>query len=337
VALTSQQITETYAAYCGDSCEVLPTLPSESIGMAISSPPFGGLYQYSSSDRDLSNCRSYAEFLDHYEFIVAEEARLLKPGRLSCIHCTDVARDGALIDLPGDIVKLYEKHGFVYHDRKTIWKEPLKVAMRTRALALRHSQIVKDGTLCRSAMADYVIAFRKLGENREPVIHPHGLTRYAGETDPVKRAAMSLAPVPYDLLTGKYANWKDPKTNKWAHWIWQHYASAVWMDIRTDYVLPYRKARESAEEKHVHPLQLDVIERCLQLWSNPGDAVLTPFMGVGSEVYSAVKLGRKGVGIELKASYFRQALQNIEAAGKANDDSQVMLFEGETAEDEELE
>lgn len=313
----TQIVEDRYALYNGDCCEVLPSLPTESVGMSIYSPPFGGLYHYSSSDRDLSNAGSYEAFLDHYAFVVAEIARLTKPGRLTVVHCADVPTDGHYLrDLPGDIVKMHERFGLRFHDRKTIWKEPLKVAIRTRALGLRHSQIVKDSSMCRSALGDYILAFRKEGTNKEPIAHPEALTHYAGELDPVKRVELGYAPIPPELLA--YRDWNgDPNANKLSHWIWRRYASCVWSDVRIGRVLPYRSARESEEEKHVHPLQLDVIERCLTLWSNPDDAVLTPFMGVGSEVYAAVGMGRRGIGIELKASYFRQAAANMNAAGEA--------------------
>ena len=311
MAVADHKITGKYAVYNGDSIEVLGAMPDKSIDMIIESPPFADLYTHSSSDKDLSNCSTYEQFFEHYEYFVKEQARILKPGRLVCIHCADIPKDGSLIDLPSDIRALYEKHGFVYHDKKTIWKEPLMVAIRTRALGLRQSQIVKDATLCRSAMADYILVMRKRGTNKEPVEHPYGLTEYYGETRADERIKMSLAPIAEGLIE-KFKDAKDPKTNKWSHWIWQHYASAVWMDVRVRNVLPYREARESDEERHPHPTQLDCLQRCIQLWSNPGEKVLTSFMGVGSEVFSAVRLGRIGIGVELKTSYYRQAVKNLE-------------------------
>ncbi len=319
MAVLDQRITDRYAAYNGDSCEVLPTLPKESIDLSVYSPPFADLYSYSSSDRDLSNCSTYEQFLEHYGFIVEQIARLTKSGRLSAVHCMDLVRGTDLIDLPGDIIRIHQRHGFIFHDRKTVWKEPLRVAMRTRALGLRHSQIVKDSSLCRSALADYILTFRKVGSNKVPIAHPEGLLTYAGEDE-----------IPSELLRYREGN-VPVKENKLSHWIWRRYASSVWHDVRAGRVLPYRTARESEEEKHVCPLQLDVIERCLTLWSNPGDRVLTPFMGVGSEVYGSVRMGRKALGVELKPSYFRQALANL-ALADAPETDQTLLFEDEAEE-----
>lgn len=315
MGVIEQEITERYALYCGDCIEAMAALPSESVHFSVYSPPFHDLYQYSSSENDLGNCKTYNEFLAHYEFVVAEIERLTLPGRLTAVHCTDIAKGGAkgLRDFPGDIIRLHEQHGFVFHARYAIWKEPLRVAIRTRAVGLMHRQIVKDSSLCGVASADYVIVMRKEGANPVPIAHHEGLTEYAGERE-----------VP-DELTRKYRQWADPKTNKLSHWIWQQYASCMWDDVRVSHVLKYKAARESDEEKHVCPLQLDVIDRCLMLWSNPGETVLTPFMGVGSEVYAAVRAGRRGLGIELKPSYFRQARRNIHDAG--NTYREASLFE----------
>jgi len=299
MAISDQKLTPEYAVYNGDCVEVSKTLPDNSMGFSIYSPPFAGLYNYSSDDKDMSNCSSYEEFFDHYEYIVKEVGRLLQPGRLVAVHCQDVKDGQYLRDLPGDIIRLHEKYGMRLHCRTAIWKEPLTVAIRTRSLGLTHRQITKDSTKCNNAGADYIVVLRKAGENKEPVTHPEGLSEYAGARH-----------IPEDIH--KYKEWKDPKTNKLSHWIWQQYASCFWDDIRLGEVLPYRKARDPEDEKHVHPLQLDVISRCCTLWTNPGDTVFTPFMGVGSEVYGAVKLGRKGVGVELKRSYYRQAVKNID-------------------------
>jgi len=311
MACIDQNLTDDYAIYNGDSCEVLPTLPDQSIHLAVYSPPFavdggGCLYTYSSSERDLSNARTYGEFFEHYEFIVREIHRLLLPGRIAAVHCMDVPSDGANIcgyaDFPGDIIRLHEKCGFEYTPRICIWKEPLAVRNRTMSKALAHRTIVEDATQCNVAAADYLIPFRKKGKNPVPVTHEHGLFEYAGERQ-----------MPQELK--KYRGWKGKQTeNRYSHWIWRQYASCFWDDIRLDNVLPYKEARDAEDERHVHPLQLDVIERCVQLWSNPGENVVTPFMGVGSEVYGAVKAGRKGIGIELKPSYYRQAIKNLEEA-----------------------
>jgi len=316
--VNNQQITEEYALYNGDCIEVLPSIPDESIHLSVYSPPFAGLYQYSSADNDLSNCSSYESFMDHYRFVVREIARVTMPGRLTCVHVTDVPEKGALIDFPGDVIRLHQEEGFKYHDRHAIWKEPLRVAIRTRAKGLMHKYIVEDATECRTALADYMLVFKKEGQNLVPVTHPKGLQFYAGSTllppeleDKYLRSDSRRNFQTVDDFVKFYQNWDDPQTNKLAHVIWQRYASAFWDDIRIDNVLKYKEARESEEEKHVHPLQLDAIDRCVQLWTNPGETVLTPFMGVGSEVYSPVSLGRKGIGIELKETYYRQAVENL--------------------------
>lgn len=326
MAVADQKITDRYAVYNGDCIEVLPGMKDESIHISIYSPPFAELYNYSSSDRDLSNCASYEQFLEHYGFLVREISRVTMPGRVTCVHCMDLkAGNGAQRDFPGDIIRLHEKHGFLYHSRHAIWKEPLRVAIRTRALGLMHRQLVKDSSLCRAAGADFLLVFRKAGTNKVPVKHPVGLLHYAGERQPTP------------ILVQKYAHWKNPKTNKLSHWIWQQYASSVWMDIRAGRVLPYKEAKEKPEEKHCCPLQLDVIERCLTLWSNAGETMLTPFMGVGSEVYCALKFGRRAVGIELKPSYYRQALKNIELAMNGADDGEDSLFKVGQSEQEDAE
>jgi hypothetical protein len=249
----------------------------------------------------MSNCKDFDEFMTHYDFLVKEIYRTAKPGRLSCVHCMDLKGKGqnSWRDFPGEIIRLHEKHGFYYHSKHTIWKEPLRVAIRTRALGLMHRQLVKDSTQCKAAGADYLLVFRKPGQNDKPVTHNMGLLSYAGENQP-----------PYELVQ-KYTKWDDAKTNKLSHYIWQRYASSVWMDIRNSRVLEYKPAKEKDEEKHVCPLQLDIIERCLTLYSNHGDTLLTPFMGVGSEVCGALQYGRKAIGVELKESYYNQALRNI--------------------------
>lgn len=301
-----QDIAERYALYCGDACEVLPALPSESVHLSIYSPPFCGLYTYSSSERDLSNCRSYEEFFEHYEFIVREVERLTLPGRLTAVHCMDIPRpnEKGLTDFPGDIIRLHERLGFYYVARHCVWKEPLGVRLRTMTKGLAHKQIVDDSSLCDVASADYLLLFRKKGANPIPISHPHGLLTYAGERQ-----------MPAELLPFKHYRGKQTE-NRYSHWIWRQYASAFWDDVRIDRVLPYKEARDAEDEKHIHPLQLDVIERIIVLRSNPGETVLTPFMGVGSEVYGAVSLGRKAVGIELKQTHYRQAVRNVQEAMK---------------------
>ena len=306
MAIDAQQVTDRFAIYNGDCLEVMPTFPDGSIHLSVYSPPFAGLYIYSSSERDLSNCKDYDEFMAHYEFVVREIHRLTMPGRLTAVHCMDVPTGNTgcdvLMDFPGDIIRLHKKLEFDYVARYHVWKEPLTVRNRTMTKALAHKGIVEDSSRCTVASADYLLLFRKRGKNPVPIEHPNGLMEYAGARE-----------MPSELL--RYKGWKGNQIeNRYSHWIWRQYASAFWDDVRLDRVLPYREARESEDEKHVHPLQLDVIDRCLVLWSNPGENVLTPFMGVGSEVYSAVKNGRRGIGVELKPSYYRQAEKNVAAA-----------------------
>lgn len=323
MAVTEQTITDRYALYNGDCCEVLQSLPDESIHCSIYSPPFateggGCLYNYSSSDRDFSNSRTYEEFFEQYEFLVRQIHRITMPGRISAVHCMDVPTGGANVcgysDFPGDIIRLHQRIGFDYLPRVCIWKEPLAVRLRTMSKALAHRTIVEDSTLTNCAASDYLIAFRKHGKNPIPVTHSHGIMRYAGERE-----------IPHELL--KYRGWAGKQTeNRYSHWIWRQYASSIWDDIRIDRVLPYKEARDAEDERHQHPLQLDVIERCVELWSNQDETVLTPFMGVGSEVFGAVENGRRGVGVELKPSYYRQAVRNLGRVGEIKEDQRELAF-----------
>jgi DNA modification methylase len=306
MAVIAQEIHKQYAAYNGDCIEVMEKMPEKSVHLSCYSPPFGGLYNYSSSEKDLSNCKDYQQFFEHYAFVVREAARLTLPGRMTCVHCMDVPSGNSgtdyLMDFPGDIIRLHEREGWNYIARYAIWKEPLAVRNRTMAKNLAHKTIVDDSSRCSVASADYLVVFRRKGQNSIPIKHPQGLLEYAGERK-----------MPSELL--KYRGWKGNQIeNRYSHWIWRQYASAFWDDIRLGHVLPFRKAKDEEDEKHVHPLQLDVITRCLTLWSNPGETIWTPFMGVGSEVYEAIRQGRKGVGAELKPSYYRQALKNIAEA-----------------------
>ena len=295
-------------------------ISDESVHLSLYSPPFAGLYVYSSDERDLSNSVSYKEFTEHYRFVVKELHRITLPGRMSAVHCMDITTGNSgfdyLIDFPGDIIRLHKSEGFDYIARYHVWKEPLTVRNRTMMKSLSHKALTQDSTKCSVANADYLLIFRKRGTNPIPVEHPHGLTSYAGEGG-----------VPADLLP--FRNWQGSQLeNKYSHWVWRRYADAFWDDIRLDRVLPHRRCKEDNDEKHVHPLQLDVVERACVLWSNPGEVVLTPFMGVGSEVYGAVLNGRKGVGIELKESYYRQAVRNCSEAVSACLMEQEPLFAG---------
>jgi len=310
--IKNQLITEEYAIYESDCLYVLPTLKDESIDLSVYSPPFCGLYHYSSSENDFSNCETKDQFLQQYEFLIKEIARVTKPGRITAVHVTDInsCRDEHLWDFPHEVIMLHEKYGFHYRNRVTIWKEPLKVRMRTMVKSLMHKLIVEDSTECFPAMPDYLLIFKKAGENTIPVTHPVGLRHYAGSMPFLKAHEDTYGD--YETFRKKWLSFTgDVRENKLSHVTWQRYASSVWDDIRIDEVLQFQDSKDEDDEKHVHPLQLDVIDRVVELYSNPGETVLTPFMGVGSEVYSAVRLGRKGFGIELKDTYFKQATINL--------------------------
>lgn len=308
MAIKDQAFGNEYALYNGDCIEVMKGLPDQSIHLSVYSPPFAGLYNYSSDERDLSNCDSYEQFMEHYRFVVREKARITLSGRMTCVHCMDVPRSNSgtdsYIDFPGDIIRLHESEGWKYAGRHMIWKEPLEVRLRTMQKNLAHASLVADSIDCGIASGDYLLLFRRDGKNPIPVRHPVGLLEYSGE-----RA------MPSDIQGFKGYTGKQTE-NRYSHWIWRQYADCMWDDIRTGRVLPYVDSREQDDEKHVHPLQLDVIDRCVVLRTNPGETVFTPFMGVGSEVYSPVLLGRRGVGAELKESYFRQAVKNVKAAAE---------------------
>ncbi len=309
-----QLITDKYAIYNADCMDVVGELGDNSIDLSIYSPPFAGLYNYSSSEKDFSNCENKEQFLDQYDFLIKEMARVTKPGRINAVHCTDIHDNTCrLWDFPHEIIRIHEKYGFEYRNRITIWKEPLKVRMRTMVQSLMHKFIVEDATKCFTAMPDYVLIFTKKGENKVPVTHPYGLTHYAGETPFLKA---------HEDTYGNYADFRkkwlsfkgDIRENKLSHITWQRYASSVWDDIRIDNVLPFKDSKDPDDEKHVHPLQLDVIDRLVELYTNPGEILFTPFMGVGSEPYSAVSMGRFAIGAELKSSYFKQSGLNMKEA-----------------------
>lgn len=297
MAVIQQSIKAQYAIYNGDCITVMESMPDARVDLALFSPPFADLYCYSDSVMDLGNCKSYEEFMKHFWFVVEQLARIIKPGRICAVHCMDIPamkeRDGyiGLKDFSGNIIQLFQKLGFVYHSRHTIWKDPLIEATRTKALGLMHKQLQKDSTKSRAGLPDYLLAFRNAGASEVPVSHPDGLTQYSGSDDPSK---------------GHYGVKKS-------HNIWRAYASPVWMDIRQTRTLNARAGREEDDEKHLCPLQLDVIERACVLWSNPGEVVFTPFMGVGSEVYGALLNGRKAIGVELKTAYYNQAVKNVES------------------------
>ena len=301
--MSNKTLTDRYALYEGDCVSVMQDLPDASIHFSVYSPPFGGLYTYSSDPRDMSNCVDKDEFFRGYGYCVDQIKRLTLPGRMTAVHCADILSGNSgcdhLLDLPGEIIRIHEARGMHYAGRYHVWKEPLTIRNRTMMKSLSHKCLTLDSTKCSMANADYLLMFRNTGENPIPVAHPNGLLNYAGERE-----------VPGELMA--YRGWTGSQLeNRFSQWVWRQYASAFWDDVRLDRVLPHRAGKDDQDERHVHPLQLDVIERACVMWSNPGEIVLTPFMGVGSEVYGAVLNGRKAIGIELKASYYRQAVRNL--------------------------
>jgi len=295
--VNDQVINDKYALYNGDCVSVVSALPEESIGYTLFSPPFGSLYTYSDSINDMGNCKNDEEFYAHFKFLVTELFRVTKSGRLVSFHCMNIPamkeRDGyiGIKDFRGDLIRLFQAEGFIFHSEVLIWKDPLIEAVRTKALGLMHKQLCKDSSMCRQGLPDYVITMRKPGVNPDFIAHENGLTTYVGEGD---------------LPDG------NPSHNTW-----RKYASPVWMDIRQTHTLNYRAARHENDERHICPLQLDTIERCLTLWSKPWDIVLSPFAGIGSEIYQAIKMGRYGMGIELKESYYKCAVENCGEAANA--------------------
>lgn len=292
MSVIDQVVTDKYAAYHGDCIEVIRDLPDESVGYTVFSPPFASLYTYSASPRDMGNCRDHAEFFQHFRYLVPELYRVTKPGRLLSFHCmllpTSKVRNGVigLYDFRGDLIRAFEEAGWVFHSEVVIWKDPVTAMQRTKALGLLHKQVKKDSCMSRQGIPDYLVTMRKPGDNPDPVTHSG-----VGDDLPVE--------------------------------MWQKYASPVWMDINPSDTLQYRSAREDDDERHICPLQLEVIRRALHLWSKTGDVVLSPFMGIGSEGHEALRAGRRFVGAELKASYYGQAVRNLAAAA---DDGQVALF-----------
>lgn len=312
----NQAIQNYYGMYHGDCCEVIKGLPDASVDYSIFSPPFSSLYVYSNYLEDMGNSRSDSEFDMHFDFLIGELFRVLKPGRDISIHCMDIPamkeRDGyiGLKDFPGDIIRMFQKHGFIYHSRVVIWKDPLIEATRTKALGLMHKQLCKDSSLCRQGLPDYLVTLRKPGDNPVRISHPDGLCDYYGSNPPD-------APMKKPELTDsrKHKNTAMSKVDPvYSHHVWRKYASPVWDDIRQTNTLNRAAARDKEDERHIAPLQLDVIARGLELWSNPGDIVLSPFGGIGSEGYQSILMGRKYIGIELKDSYYAQAVKNLDTA-----------------------
>lgn len=301
----NQIITDKYAIYQGDSCELMKEIPDNSIGFSIHSPPFEGLYKFSNSDRDVSNSEG-ENFWIHYGIIIEQLYRITKAGRLASVHVmqlpTSITRNGfiGMRDFRGEVIRAFEKAGWYFHSEVCIWKDPVVAQQRTKSIRLLHKQMEKDSSISGQGLADYIVTFRKKGENEEPI--KGKLEFYIGEgKEP-------------ESLESKYARQSKEDAEKWySIEVWQRYASPVWMDVSQSRTLQYRGGRDEKDEQHISPLQLDVIERCIHLWSNPNDVVFTPFLGIGSEVYSAVEMGRRGLGIELKPSYFSQAVKNLES------------------------
>lgn len=276
-----QMIDDRYAIYNGDSCEVVKNIPDNSIHYTLFSPPFASLYTYSNSDRDMGNSKGDDEFYQHFTYLVRELYRVTMPGRLLSFHCMNIPlmkeRDGVigLKDFRGHLIKLFQDNGFIYHSEVTIWKNPVTEMQRTKALGLLHKQIKKDSSMSRQGIPDYIVTMRKPGDNPERITH-------------------TMESFPVD--------------------VWQNYASPVWMDIRQSDTLQKKSARTEKDERHICPLQLEVVQRCVELWTNPGDIVLDPFAGIGSVPYVAVTMGRRGIGVELKESYYEQAKANLDIA-----------------------
>lgn len=310
-----QKIGENYAVYNADTVEVAKSLPSESVDFSVFSPPFSSLYTYSNSDRDMGNVKNDAEFWEQYRYLIKEQFRVMKPGRNIAIHCMNLPsskqNDGfiGLKDFRGDIIREYQKEGFIYHSEVCIWKCPVVAMTRTKALGLLHKTIKKDSAMSRMGIPDYIVTMRKPGDNHKPVAGE--FTYYVGDNAPHGFIKHQRNDGSFFCVPGESNTSVD---------VWQKYASPIWDDINQSDTLNFREGRDSDDERHICPLQLDVIERCLQLWSLPGDLVWTPFMGIGSEVYMALKTGRKAIGAELKTSYFNLALRNIEMAEKTQYD-----------------
>ena len=316
IKVENQVITDDYAVYHGDSVEVMKGIPDNSIHYSLFSPPFSSLYTYSNSDRDMGNCRSRSDFYEHFEYLVNELHRVCMPGRLLSFHCmnlpTSKQNDGfiGLHDFRGELVRLFEKAGFIFHSEVCIWKDPVIAQQRTKALGLLHKQVVKDSAMSRQGIPDYLITMRKKGANPEPI---DGGFEYYNGTDTLDEKAEF--------------NPDNGRLNRGSIETWQRYASPIWMDINPSCTLQHRSARSEKDERHICPLQLDVIERALQLWSNEGDTVLSPFGGIGSEGYQALKMGRKAILCELKKEYFEQIPKNMEMAIKERINSKGLFDE----------
>jgi hypothetical protein len=316
IKCVDQVVNDKFAIYNGDACELIRAVPGDTVHFGLHSPPFIGLYKFSNFDRDISNNEGDA-FWQHYSFLIQELFRVTIPGRLHSVHCmqlpTSKIRDGyiGIYDFRGDIVRAYRDAGWIYHSEVCIWKDPVSAQQRTKSIRLLHKQITKDSTISGQGLADYVLTFRKPGDNPEAV---------DGHFDQYVGTGLDISREAYDKDAARIrAEGREPwPFQQWVSILcWQRYASPVWMDIDQHRTLQYRGGRDEKDEVHISPLQLDVIERCIDLWTNPGDTVLTPFLGIGSEVYAAVEMGRRGIGFELKPSYYAQAVKNIRELEKS--------------------
>lgn len=297
----NQKIGKNYAIYNGDSCEVLKGIPDNSIHVSVTSIPFASLYTYSNSERDMGNSRSYEEFAEQYMYLGREWFRVMMPGRIVCIHCmnlpTSKERDGfiGIRDFRGDVIRWMQSLGFIYHSEVCIWKNPVTAMQRTKALGLLYKQLKKNSAMSRMGIPDYVVMFRKPGDNPEEITH-----------------------TPEGYPCAKWQNTASP--------VWDDYAAPVWWDINQSDTLNVKLAKDGNDERHICPLQLPVIERCLELYSNPDDVVLDPFDGIGSTGYQAIKMGRRHIGVELKESYFNIACKNLEQAEEDAEYENINLF-----------
>lgn len=311
--ILKQDFGNNWAVYNGDCIEAIKDIPDNSIHYSIFSPPFAQLFTYSDSDRDMGNAKDYNEFEEQFKYLVTDLFRVIMHGRLVSIHCMDllatIGHDGyiGLKDFPGLMIRMFQNAGFIYHSRVCIWKDPLVQAVRTKALGLAHKQISKDSSRCNQGLPDYIVTMRKPGENPELISHGRGFEEYIGD-----------APEPKGIKTD------NARTNKYSHKVWQRYASPVWFDINQTRTLNIQAARSENDEKHICPLQLDTIARCLELWSNEEDTVLSPFAGVGSEGYEAIQRNRNFIGIELKESYYNQMVKNLKRFDKSY--KQIEMF-----------
>lgn len=316
---------KSFHIYNADCIEVARQLPDNSIGFSVYSPPFSSLYTYSNSDRDMGNTKNHSEFFEQYKFLIKEKLRITKPGRLSAVHCmnlpTTKGRDGfiGMYDFRGEIIRAHVEEGWIYHSEICIWKDPVLAMQRTKALGLLHATIKKDSAMSRQGIPDHVVVFRKPGENTDAISGE--FKYYVGELDLneyIKRES------PESISGQKFVKFEradgrelQKRATGSSIDVWQHYASPVWFDINQTRTLQFKSARDSDDERHICPLQLDVIERCNQLWSKEGDVVFSPFLGIGSEGYVAIQMGRKFIGTELKPSYFELAKRNLEQAESA--------------------